>query len=80
MANNRIMPRTNMMYGLKLSMSETGKKFTTLSWNEDSGRPVPKPVDSGEHARILSADVIDPATREPRRARNLERSLPITPA
>ncbi|MEM7200412.1 MAG: polysaccharide ABC transporter ATP-binding protein [Planctomycetota bacterium] len=36
-------------------------------WNEDSGRPKPKKVeDDGAHAKILSAEIIDPKTRKPR--------------
>ena len=35
-------------------------------WNEDSGRPAPTRVHGDEHARILSAELIDPRTRKPR--------------
>ncbi len=35
-------------------------------WNEDSGRPVPTRASGDDHARILSAQLIDPRTRRPR--------------
>ena len=33
-------------------------------WSEDSGRPKPAPIEADDHARILSAELIDPRTRE----------------
>ena len=35
-------------------------------WNEESGRPRPLEVEREDHAEILSADLVDPKTREKR--------------
>jgi lipopolysaccharide transport system ATP-binding protein len=37
-----------------------------IPWNEDSGRPLPEAVNGDDHARILSAYLVDPVTRQPR--------------
>ena len=43
------------------------KQEEAAPWNEDSGRPMPQPVQNADdHARILSAHLVDPNTGKPR--------------
>ncbi len=47
--------------------NQTIAEHEASAWDEEgSGRPAPKPVDSGDHAHIVSAELIDPKTGEPR--------------